>query len=247
MTALDRSDMPALAGEYVLGLLDAEQRREIEDQLQGDNALRDAIGTWHDRLSALDDTADSLSPSVNLWQRIEGSIDRLATPFSSRQAPDKTRARWLDRLWSNLPLWRGVGLAGALAALLLAVFTAGVTWRTPATPVAVALLADEATPGGPPGALVEAYADGSIRLVPLRDIPVPQDRTLQVWTLWDRAVGPVPLGTMSRAENVRLRRDGLPQPRRDQLYEITLEPAGGSPIGRPTGPVLYKGLATLIP
>lgn len=247
MTALDRSDMAALAGEYVLGLLDAEQGREIEDQLQGDGALRDAIGTWHDRLSALDDTADSLSPSVNLWRRIEGSIDRLAAPSSSRQAPDKTHARWLDRLWSNLPLWRGVGLAGALAAVLLAVFTAGVTWRTPATPVAVALLADDATPGAPPGALVEAYADGSIRLVPLRDIPVPQDRTLQVWTLWDRAVGPVPLGTMSRAENVHLRRDGLPQPRRDQLYEITLEPAGGSPIGRPTGPVLYKGLATLIP
>lgn len=32
--------------------------------------------------------------------------------------------------------------------------------------------------------------------------------------------------------------------RSQQLYEITLEPEGGSPTGRPTGPVLMKGLAT---
>ena len=33
----------------------------------------------------------------------------------------------------------------------------------------------------------------------------------------------------------------LTAPRVDQLFEITLEPASGSPTGRPTGPVLFKG------
>jgi hypothetical protein len=33
----------------------------------------------------------------------------------------------------------------------------------------------------------------------------------------------------------------LPPPGPDQLFEITLEPAAGSPTGRPTGPVLFKG------
>lgn len=28
-----------------------------------------------------------------------------------------------------------------------------------------------------------------------------------------------------------------------QLYEITLEPSGGSPTGRPTGPIQVKGFA----
>ncbi|HCP03638.1 MAG TPA: anti-sigma factor, partial [Pseudomonas sp.] len=30
-----------------------------------------------------------------------------------------------------------------------------------------------------------------------------------------------------------------------QLFELTLEPEGGSPLNRPTGPVLYIGRAVL--
>ncbi|MWB79014.1 hypothetical protein GLS40_13325, partial [Pseudooceanicola sp. 216_PA32_1] len=36
--------------------------------------------------------------------------------------------------------------------------------------------------------------------------------------------------------------DGLPAPHPQQLYEITVEPAGGSPTNLPTGPILGKGL-----
>ena len=35
----------------------------------------------------------------------------------------------------------------------------------------------------------------------------------------------------------------LPEPKAGQLYEITLEPAPGSPTGRPTGPILVTGFA----
>ena len=245
MTLTDRDDIPLLAGEYVLGLLSEAETRDMERQLSKDPSLRQAIGDWRARFAAIDDTADALAPSEQLWQRIERSIGQGASVASPAHNPAGAFLAWLRRLWSSLELWRGFGLAGAAAAILLAVFFADGLLRTPAEPVAVALLIDEANPGAPPGALVEAFADGSIRLMPLRDIPVPQGSILQVWTLWDRAVGPVPLGLMARAENVRLSRDGLPQPRDSQIYEITLEPAGGSPTGRPTGPVLYKGLASL--
>ncbi|WP_407815360.1 anti-sigma factor domain-containing protein, partial [Staphylococcus aureus] len=43
--------------------------------------------------------------------------------------------------------------------------------------------------------------------------------------------------------SARLDGPALPTPRDNQLYEITLEQAGGSPTGRPTGPILAKGLA----
>ena len=33
----------------------------------------------------------------------------------------------------------------------------------------------------------------------------------------------------------------LPTLEREQLFELTLEPETGSPIGRPTGPILYVG------
>jgi anti-sigma-K factor RskA len=120
--------------------------------------------------------------------------------------------------------------------------------------VAVGLLAGRATPQpvivavlqtdqALPGAIVEAFGDGSIVVVPLRDIVVPPGKALEVWTLFDKQRGPVSLGLFNRAERVRFQTAGLPA-REDQLYEITLEPETGSPIGRPTGPILMKGLAS---
>ena len=47
----------------------------------------------------------------------------------------------------------------------------------------------------------------------------------------------------NRAASAPLDTAKLPTAQRNQLFEITLEPATGSPTGRPTGPILYKGLA----
>ena len=105
----------------------------------------------------------------------------------------------------------------------------------------VAVLLDPDT--NSPGAVVEAFANDRVRIVPLSDIPIPEGRILQVWTLPDAETGPVSLGLMPQAQLTSLLGPDLPRPQPRQLYEITLEPAGGSPTGRPTGPILYKGFA----
>ena len=70
-------------------------------------------------------------------------------------------------------------------------------------------------------------------------------RTIQVWTLPSRERGPVSVGLMDQARTLQLSLKDLPEPKQDQLFELTLEPAGGSPTGRPTGPVLFKGNTAL--
>lgn len=232
-------DLQALAGEYVLGLLDAAEVLAVERRMEGDAALRAAVAGWRDRLLELDDAAVPVRPSDGLWPRIARDLAADAAP-PSRLRAGPARAG----LWTSLGFWRGAAFAGMAASLLLAVFAGGLALQVQPRPVAVAVLqGDDATPG----AIVEAFADGSVRLVPLRAIEVPPGRALQVWTLWDRARGPVPLGVMPRAEQRRLAEgEGLPRPVESQLYEITLEPASGSPTGRPTGPILYKGLATTV-
>jgi anti-sigma-K factor RskA len=92
-----------------------------------------------------------------------------------------------------------------------------------------------------PAAVVNAFADGNAELIPLEAIPVPPGQALEIWTLWDRARGPVSIGLIDEARTVRLNVGNLPQTGPNQLFEITLEPATGSPTGRPTGPVLMKG------
>ncbi len=60
--------------------------------------------------------------------------------------------------------------------------------------------------------IVEAFADGRVRVVPLRAIPVPEGRTLQVWTLWDRQVGPRSVGLMPAARQQDYATSGMPRP-----------------------------------
>ena len=89
-------------------------------------------------------------------------------------------------------------------------------------------------------AVVNTFADGRVEMLPLQSIDVPAGKALEIWTLWDRAVGPRSVGLIDRARSTPLRLDNLPLGR-DQLFEITLEPASGSPTGRPTGPIIAKG------
>jgi anti-sigma-K factor RskA len=79
--------------------------------------------------------------------------------------------------------------------------------------------------------------------VPLTNITVPEGKTLQVWTLPSPQTGPVSMGLLEQARSKILSDFNLPPPQPQQLYEITLEQAGGSPTGKPTGPVIAKGFA----
>jgi anti-sigma-K factor RskA len=97
---------------------------------------------------------------------------------------------------------------------------------------------------GKAAAVVNAYADGTVNLVPLEQIGVPEGRILEVWTLQTREQGPVSIGRMDRARTLKLDLNRLARPDSGHLFEITVEPRGGSPTGRPTGPILMKGLAS---
>jgi anti-sigma-K factor RskA len=232
------ADLRVLAGEAVLGLLPAAEAAALERRARQEAPLAGAFAFWRERLLDLDLSAPRVVPSPRLWQRIERGLD---APLPADDGPTGA-----GRLWRSLGFWRGLGAGMATAAAtLLLVLLLGLGRGGAPAPVAVALLLSP--DDGIAGAVVEAYADGSVELLPLVEIAVPQGRVLQVWTLWDPARGPVPLGLLQAAVPARLEAAGLPRPVARQLYEITLEPAGGSPTGRPTGPVLFKGLAVALP
>jgi anti-sigma-K factor RskA len=233
-------ELDALAGEYVLGLAEPEDAAEIERRMRQEPELARLVSVWRERFAPLDMVADRIEPGEALWQRITAELPAAAPSPAVAKAP--TGVRPTSSLWSSIGFWRGSAFATGFASVALVAALGSVLLRPEPQPVVVAVLQGEASAG--PGAIVEAFADGSIRLRPLVDIAVPEGKTLQVWTLWDRAVGPVPLGLLQQAQESRLAREGQPVPRSEQLYEITLEPEGGSPTGRPTGPILYKGLAS---
>ncbi len=241
----DDSDM---AADYVMGLLDDAGQAIAERRLTTDAAFAGAVSAWRERLADFDATADPVAPSAALWRRITDSIQTtpLAQPLRGGQSVSAVN------LWDNIRFWRIAGMAGAVAALLFAVIAVGalmtsmrlqgdLTALAQRKPVYVAVLVNDTTKEA--GAIVNAFADGRVEMIPLKPIDVPAGRTLQVWTLWARAVGPKSIGLTAQARTLQLDLQSLPKTIPDQLFEITLEPEGGSPIGRPTGPILFKGNA----
>lgn len=225
-----------LAADHAVGLTEGAMAAEAEQLLATDPAFARMVGDWRSRLAELDATAPATAPSAALWTRIAA-----ATAAARTHAPADARPRPLAGLWDSLSFWRGAGLVAAMGALLLGLGLAGALRQAARAPVLITVLL---TDGNQPGAVVNTFADGRSELLPLTDIPVPAGRALQIWTLWDRARGPVPVGLIDAARRTPLSLDNLPRPTPDQLFEITLEPAGGSPTGRPTGPILMKGTAS---
>jgi anti-sigma-K factor RskA len=228
-------DRSAAAGEYVLGTLDAADHAAFVQALAGDAGLRAEVAQWQDRLLSLSRHAAAVEPSASLWPRIEARL-----PSPARLAP--AALPW----WQRLGWWQGMtGLALAAAVLM----GSALVWRMQAPPASERFVAVLANPqGGGNGWLVEVRTErgqgGTLRLVPVLDgQAVPAGRALQFWTKAPGAAGPSSLGLVPAGAVTELPLARLPALRPEQLFEITLEPAGGSPIGRPTGPVLFVGRA----
>jgi len=228
-------DMAAEAGEYVLGLMDDVTREGFEARLATDAALRRLVAIERERFLELDLTAEGPAPTADLWPRIEHGV---AVAPANVVDLDARRTKAPP---STLPSRRGFWQGFAAASILGIAATSVAYMRAPpgAPRLVVVLLNDQAQPVS----IVETLDDKRIRVVPLVNINVPADRTLQVWTLPDPATGPVSMGLLEAVRATLLEGPVLPTPQPDQLYEITLEPAGGSPTGRPTGPIIGKGYA----
>ena len=237
-----------MAADYVMGLLDGAEHAAAEQRIATDPSFAQAVSAWRARLADLDLTAEETPPSPALWQRIAD-----ATKIAPIDALPSARAALRGAtLWHDIKFWRVAGIGGSLAALLFAVIMIGALTTSrhlrhdlialaQSKPVYVAVLVNDATKEA--GAIVNAFSNGRVELIPLRPIEVPAGRTLQVWTLWDRAVGPKSIGVTGQSRTLQLNLESLPETVQNQLFEITLEPEGGSPIGRPTGPILFKGNA----
>ncbi|MGI9484542.1 MAG: anti-sigma factor [Geminicoccaceae bacterium] len=232
-------DLLTLADEYVIGLLDDADRRKADHRLTEDPDFAKAVADARERFLDVDLTESPQPITAESWARIEAKLD-IPLPEPSRD--DMTVVplrRPLPSTEASSRPWKVTALAAVAASLVLAF---GLAWQIgrPA-PLVIAVLLDSQ---GEPSILIEAFDDDRTRVVPLDDVDIPQGKTLEVWTLPDvPEAKPVSLGQLDRMQTRRLRGPDLPEPRKGQLYEITIEPEGGSPTGLPTGPIVGKGFA----
>ena len=231
----DPEDRAAAIGEYVLGTLSQDDQVTFKQALAQSAELQAEVYAWQDRLLGLTKRAAPLSPRAQLWQRIDATLGAMAAAALHRPA-SPTHLPW----WQRLGWWQGLSGLAVAASLVMAVLLVQRVGTVPTGDRYLAMLQspkDQTT-----GWVVEIRAGGTVLLRPVSDSGVvPAGRSLQFWTKLKGAAGPTSLGLVKAGQPLELPVSRLPGVGAQQLFEITLEPENGSPIGRPTGPILYVG------
>ena len=216
-----------IAAEYVLGVLGAEERREVEPRLMHEPALAAEVAFWEERLGVLADAVAPVTPPQHTWSQIEAAI---ASPQATQPAS----------LWQDLAFWRGFGIASATlaAASIAALVYIGLipTTRAP-------LMATLAGSSGQPN-VVAAVTGNDLVVVPAA-LLTNDPRAVELWLILPNQ-RPHSLGLIHPGQAMRLT---IPPDLADRLtpdaaLAISLEPPGGSPTGQPTGPVIASGKLT---
>ena len=242
-----------IAADYVLGTLSAASRRAVEERLPTDTALHQAVHSWQEQLLPLTALAPPVEPTAQLWQRIQASVQSVqqtpvATP-APRPAPAPSVSSVWQRWWGSVPLWRTLAGGGfAAAAVMAAVLVTRL--GAPSGPQYLVVLV--APQDKAPGWVVQAsnpHGSQQLSLIPLGaagGAVVPVEKTLQFWTKGADWTGPVSLGLVTPGQTLKIPLDKLPPLQPNQLFELTLEPSGGSPTNKPTGPIQFIGRAVKV-
>jgi anti-sigma-K factor RskA len=213
-----------LAAEYVLGTLRGPARRRFENLLPAHPALRDAVTQWQQRLSPLSASVVEVTPSARVWRGIESRL------FGDRQpAP---------ALWQRLSLWRS--LTGVATAATIAMVMVSSRVPAPQAPIVVVLGSNpEAAQAMNASFVASVTADGrALVLRPINDLALTPGRALELWAVPAQGA-PRSLGLVRESGATTVLRTQLL--RDTAAFAVSVEPAGGSTTGAPTGPIVSVG------
>lgn len=231
----DRSRDEIISGEYVLGVLSEEDRRRVEARIATDPKFAMQVRRWQTNLADFNDGYQDARPPQELYGRIE---KRLFGEGESVQS-----GVW-QSLWGSLAVWRTLTAAALVIAVGFAVADGiRLPWATSS-----ALLVAELTGMDSPISLVATYdfASGRLSVTPAA-LKQEQPKSLELWLIED-GKPPASLGVLPEdgRGDILITADLRSAFSAGKTIAITVEPLGGAPDGKPTGPVIALGKTRLL-
>jgi len=220
----------AVAAEYVLGTLGAEDRAAAARRIDTDAVFARLVDRWETTLAPMANAYAPIEPPASVKQALDRRL------FSSAAAPMVEKAG----IWSSLAFWRGLTVA-AFAALALYIALPLVSPPPPATP-AERLVASLA----PQQSDVHYFVvyDARTKDIGLSHVTGARapDHDFELWVI-EGNQAPQSVGVIPAGSNVHLAvsQDIQQKIASGAVFAISLEPKGGSPTGAPTGPVVAAG------
>jgi anti-sigma-K factor RskA len=80
-------DHIALAAEYALGTLDADERAQVETMMSVDAAFAAIVHAWEQKLGALNQMVGSVEPRPEVWDKIKNAVGH-SEPQAPLQLPE---------------------------------------------------------------------------------------------------------------------------------------------------------------
>jgi anti-sigma-K factor RskA len=216
--------LDALCGEYLLGTLRGAARRRFERALRDDPLVALRYQYWRQLFDLRHSETIAIQPTPSLWSRLERELNLR-----------RYRVPWYRRLgiWR---LWAGL----ATAALMLGLALNLLLPRFGPEFTDIAQLAGEDT-----STLVTAAlsADGKqLTLRAARPVLAGPNQSYELWLLPQSGEAPISLAVLGQLDaQFALPAAHAPRILAGAKFAISVEPAGGSPTGAPTGPVILVG------
>lgn len=216
--------LDALSGEYLLGTLRGLARKRFERALRDEPLVALRLKYWETMIAPRFSAAVEVQPAAGGWKRLtrELGLARFSTPWHRR-----------------LGFWRGFA-AAATAALAIGIGAQFLRPMMEPAPVEIARLEGKAEV-----ARVVARLSGDRRTLELqaaRPVLAGPAQSYELWLIPAEGGAPLSLAVLG---NLDVRVPVAPAHSRRLVpgakLAVSVEPAGGSPTGGPTGPVILAG------
>ena len=237
MSRLDRYQNPELyeilAGEYVLGTMSSRVRRRFVKLMEERRYIYEAVEAWEKRLHPLSEKLTPVEPRQRVWDGVREEI----------RSHQRQRLRERERigLLRNLVMWRSLAV---LTSFLCACLIGYELLKSPTVTEMPSYVAVLESDNHTPMFVAKAIQQPMHMVIKMMDeSSVSPDKDLELWCIVEDSDRAWSMGILRRSGETVL---PLDQKRWDMVNEsaslaISAEPMGGSPTGRPTGPIMYSG------
>lgn len=223
------------AAEFALGTLSPGERATLAARRQREPELDAAIRAWEQRLAPLAEAAPPIEPPGDQLAAIQARIRAAPSPALGRAPPDAA----LVALSRSVARWRTGAIAASILAAVLAIGLAVREATREAGPreyVAI-LQKDAASPA------IEVTVNLDTRELTVRPVAAqaPPGKAYELWIIDARLGAPRSLGVIGETARAAKLSGYDPAVVENATYAVTVEPPGGSPDGKPSGPPVFTG------
>jgi len=225
MKLANHPQLDALSGEYIIGTLRGAARRRFERALREEPAAAARLRYWEGIVAPRYSKMIEAKPSMNVWRRLERELG-LA----------RYRMPWHQRAG----FWKGLA-AAATAALVLALAVPFLAPR-PSEPQ-VFQIAQLTGKDSAVQVVAHLSKDGrTLVLHAARPVIAGPAQSYELWLIPAEGGNPLSLAVLGTLDaQLQVPQAHVSRLRRGAKLAVSTEPAGGSPTGAPTGPVILTG------